>query len=70
MPQLTIVPEYQPTQNDRDRESAMVTHLEVFNAVKNPEHKREMWETYKRLHAQRTPEWVAWDEKRKGLNHG
>jgi len=67
MPQLTIVPEYHPTTKDLDREAQMLRLLNACMYSTNRHEQAKLWAEYVGLHESRQAEWVAWDEKRKGL---
>lgn len=61
---------YVPTLADIAREREMLTVLEQIQAATHRGTKVRLWDRYRRLHSQRSDEFVQYLEIRQGLRHG
>jgi hypothetical protein len=69
-PVLTLVPGFQPTPDDIQRELKMQDTLKRYHEARTPVMKRRYWGKYTSLHSQRGPDYVRYLELAKGLYRG
>lgn len=67
---LALIKPYTPTAEDEALESRLRICMSQYNNARTPAMKRRLWAKYRSLHEQRSPEFVAWMEREKGLSRG
>lgn len=67
---LALVKPYEPTPDDIRRELKMQDTLRRYDNARAPALKHRLWNKYRSLHNQRPAEYVAWLERKMGLNRG
>ncbi len=67
MPNLTAIPEWKPADSDRWREWQLTQLMAEINAKPSKQRQRELYQRYTYLHDQRSPEYIAYLEQKKGI---
>lgn len=70
MGHLALVREFTPTAEDHQRENTMRDLLRLYDRTTDKPNRRILFDTYRKLHQQRGPKFVAWLEAQKGLSRG
>ena len=67
---LAPVPPWEMSQEEQHRERVMAELLRRFSRVKSKTLKRQLWREYKKLHRERSPQYIAFLERQRGIHRG